>query len=216
MQLEYKQLNETIKLREKLITVIEEEINKNKTFRTKVVAEKMNRSITWVNNAIKQLNTEDVCINGFEIKYKDLRNRGVYSKIIKMIEDTETIFPLFVLKNKEICLAYNVTNSTVYMYREFLRENLESIKQFWIKHEDFLKYFADEVKDTLDNVTKYMYNGNKRGGDMMNMQETARLILGLRAAGWSEKEINDFMLFIESGEEKYKPKANDKKSASDK
>lgn len=50
----------------------------------------------------------------------------------------------------------------------------------------------------------------------MNMQETARLILGLRAAGWSEKEINDFMLFIESGDEKYKPKANDKKSNADK
>ena len=45
----------------------------------------------------------------------------------------------------------------------------------------------------------------------MNMQENARLILGLRAAGWSEKEINDFMLFIESGEEQYKPKAKDKK-----
>lgn len=39
----------------------------------------------------------------------------------------------------------------------------------------------------------------------MNMQETARLILGLRAAGWSEQKINDFILFIESGEEKYKP-----------
>ena len=42
----------------------------------------------------------------------------------------------------------------------------------------------------------------------MNMQETARLILGLRAAGWSEKEINDFLLFIESGEEQYKPKSD--------
>lgn len=42
----------------------------------------------------------------------------------------------------------------------------------------------------------------------MNMQETARLILGLRSAGWSEKEINDFLLFIESGEEKYKPKTD--------
>lgn len=39
------------------------------------------------------------------------------------------------------------------------------------------------------------------------MQEIARLIFGLRAAGWSEKEINDFLLFIESGEEQYKPKA---------
>ena len=39
----------------------------------------------------------------------------------------------------------------------------------------------------------------------MNMQESARLILGLRAAGGSEKKINDFLLFIESGEEQYKP-----------
>ncbi len=44
----------------------------------------------------------------------------------------------------------------------------------------------------------------------MNMQETARLILGLRAAGWDEKAINDFMLFIESGEEQYKPKPDNK------
>lgn len=49
------------------------------------------------------------------------------------------------------------------------------------------------------------YNIITLGGDFMNMQETARLILGLRSAGWSEKEINDFMLFIESGEEQYKP-----------
>jgi len=45
----------------------------------------------------------------------------------------------------------------------------------------------------------------------MNMQEAARFILGLRAAGWSEKQINDFMLYIESGEEKYKPKPQDPK-----
>ena len=43
----------------------------------------------------------------------------------------------------------------------------------------------------------------------MDMQENARLILGLRAAGWSEKKINDFILFIESGDEQYKP-GNDK------
>lgn len=48
----------------------------------------------------------------------------------------------------------------------------------------------------------------------MNMQETARFILGLRAAGWTEKEINDFMLYIESGEDKYLP--NDTNNDSDK
>ena len=40
----------------------------------------------------------------------------------------------------------------------------------------------------------------------MNMQEAARFILGLRSAGWTEEEINHFMLYIESGDEQYKPK----------
>jgi len=48
------------------------------------------------------------------------------------------------------------------------------------------------------------------------MQETARLILGLRSAGWDEKAINDFMLFIESGEEQYKPKPDTKTEKDDK
>lgn len=39
----------------------------------------------------------------------------------------------------------------------------------------------------------------------MNMSETARLIIGLREAGWEEKDINDFILYIETGEDQYKP-----------
>lgn len=44
----------------------------------------------------------------------------------------------------------------------------------------------------------------------MNMQETARLLLGLRADGWSEQKINDFLLYIGTGDEQYKPKAQEK------
>lgn len=44
----------------------------------------------------------------------------------------------------------------------------------------------------------------------MNMQEVARLLLGLRADGWDEKKINDFLLWIETGDEQYKPKGEDK------
>lgn len=53
-----------------------------------------------------------------------------------------------------------------------------------------------------------------KGGHMedMTMTEVARLLLGLRAAGWSEKEINDFVLYIETGEEQYKPKLKEKKA----
>lgn len=42
--------------------------------------------------------------------------------------------------------------------------------------------------------------------EQMNMQEASRMILGLRAAGWNEKDINDFILFVETGDEQYKPK----------
>ena len=35
----------------------------------------------------------------------------------------------------------------------------------------------------------------------MNMSESARIILGLRAAGRDEKSINNFILWVETGEE---------------
>ena len=40
----------------------------------------------------------------------------------------------------------------------------------------------------------------------MNMAEASRLILGLRAKGWDDKDITDFILWIETGDEQYKPK----------
>ena len=41
----------------------------------------------------------------------------------------------------------------------------------------------------------------------MNMSESSRLILGLRAKGWSDTEIADFILWIGTGEKQYKPKS---------
>lgn len=38
------------------------------------------------------------------------------------------------------------------------------------------------------------------------MGESSRIILGLRAAGWDDKSITDFILWVETGEEIYKPK----------
>lgn len=42
------------------------------------------------------------------------------------------------------------------------------------------------------------------------MAEASRVILGLRAAGWSDTEIVDFILWIETGDERYKPKDKEK------
>lgn len=47
------------------------------------------------------------------------------------------------------------------------------------------------------------------------MTENARLVLGLRAMGLSGDEIADFILWIESGEEQYKPRPRDEKKAAE-
>ena len=51
-----------------------------------------------------------------------------------------------------------------------------------------------------------MYTVKRKEVHYMNMSEAARIIIGLRAAGWDEKSINDFILWIETGDERYKPK----------
>lgn len=39
----------------------------------------------------------------------------------------------------------------------------------------------------------------------MATQEPGRVILGLRAAGWDDKAITDFILWVETGDEQYRP-----------
>ena len=39
----------------------------------------------------------------------------------------------------------------------------------------------------------------------MNMTESARLILGLREVGLTDREVADFVLWVESGEDQYRP-----------
>ena len=51
--------------------------------------------------------------------------------------------------------------------------------------------------------------GSGKKLENMTMTETARLILGLRAAGWTDKQIDDFILYIETGDDSYKPKKED-------
>jgi len=46
----------------------------------------------------------------------------------------------------------------------------------------------------------------------MNMSEVTRLILDLRAAGWDDTKIINHILYIETGEDKYKAKQKKEKA----
>ncbi len=48
--------------------------------------------------------------------------------------------------------------------------------------------------------------GERRKMEDMNMTETARLILDLRAKGWNDTDIVNHILYIVTGEERYKAK----------
>ena len=45
----------------------------------------------------------------------------------------------------------------------------------------------------------------------MNMTENSRLMLGLRAKGWTDTEIVNFCLWVETGDEQYKPVEEERK-----
>lgn len=46
--------------------------------------------------------------------------------------------------------------------------------------------------------------------DEMNNRENSRLILALRARGWTDTEINDLVLYMETGEEQWFKKVTKK------
>ena len=56
----------------------------------------------------------------------------------------------------------------------------------------------------LDEIHQTGYIERERGY-AVNMSESSRLIIGLRGKGWTDTEIADFILWIETGEEQYRP-----------
>lgn len=48
------------------------------------------------------------------------------------------------------------------------------------------------------------------GDDIMNQNEHANVIIGLRELGWSDEKINDFMLYVETGDKNYLNQAKKK------
>lgn len=66
---------------------------------------------------------------------------------------------------------------------------------------------GDKVNSVLrEAMENYVAATPSTNGEEMTMAEMTRFIIGLRDAGWSEEKINNFILFIESGDERYKPK----------
>ena len=62
----------------------------------------------------------------------------------------------------------------------------------------------------LTAAARILYNIGKEA-IFMNMTENSRLMLGLRAKGWTDTEIVNFCLWVETGDEQYKPVEEERK-----
>ena len=51
----------------------------------------------------------------------------------------------------------------------------------------------------------------KKGVGKMTQTENTRMAIGLRKKGWTDTEIVDFMIWVESGDSKYEPKDENEK-----
>lgn len=90
------------------------------------IAARVNRSQTWVTNAIKRLNTEEMCIETitegvYRVYFEDLSSRGVFSKILVLIADTCLNPSLIQKKDSEIAKDYGYNIRTIQMYKAYLR-----------------------------------------------------------------------------------------------
>ncbi len=93
------------------------------------MAKKINRSQTWVANAIKRLNTEEICIElissgKYKVNYEDLLSQGVFSKILFLIKNTFSDPTLILKKDSEIANEYGFNIKTVQMYKSYIRTGL--------------------------------------------------------------------------------------------
>lgn len=57
----------------------------------------------------------------------------------------------------------------------------------------------------MNDMGKQTQDDSDGESSMFTPEESARFILGLQSAGWTAQKILDFILYITTGEEKYKP-----------
>ncbi len=76
--------------------------------------------------AIKRLNTEDICIeiiasSKYVVNYTDILSRGVFSEIMKLIIDFYDEPELFHVKDRTIAIERGLKVKTVQMFKAYLR-----------------------------------------------------------------------------------------------
>ena len=84
----------------------------------------MDRSLTWVQKAINQINREDLCVefvgrDRYIVHYDDLIKRGVFNVVFRMMIDTFENIEILGWTNAQLMDCYGCKLQTVQMYRAY-------------------------------------------------------------------------------------------------
>jgi len=91
----------------------------------------INRSPTCIRNAIKRLNTENLCVEflspgKYVVHYDNILAQGVFHKIFNLLLccliDGRFIKEIYNMKDKDVACKHNIKLKTVQMFRTYLRD----------------------------------------------------------------------------------------------
>lgn len=119
---------ESLKNHQKLVNILVDARGEDNISRISQpeMARLIGHSQTWVAQAIKRLNTEDMCIDMIAVEqyivyYTDILARGVFSEIMKLIMNCSENPELFKMKDGTIATERCLNIRTVQMFKAYLR-----------------------------------------------------------------------------------------------
>ncbi len=97
------------------------------------LAKMLCHSQTWVEQAIKRINSEDECIKciglgKYTVAYDDLSKSGVFSSILFLMAELLRDTNMFYLKDQELAVKYNKPIRTIQMFKSYVRTDCVNMK----------------------------------------------------------------------------------------
>ena len=94
------------------------------------------RHWTWIDKAIKRMNTEEVCIqkkgtSEYIVIHESLHEAGVFARILQMLNDTYETPEIVRMKDAELMAKYECKLKTVQMYRSYALTGWKTGIQCW-------------------------------------------------------------------------------------
>lgn len=94
------------------------------------------RHWTWIDRAIKRMNTEEVCVQKkgtceYIVIHESLLEAGVLSGVLRMLMDTYEMPEIVEMKNAELMEKYECSLKTVQMYRSYALSGWKTGVQSW-------------------------------------------------------------------------------------